>query len=62
VNAGGLLPESEALRRAMFWLAEQPQRTAGSIEAASHRFDLSPLESAVLYRWFGLQIEHADKQ
>lgn len=52
VGAGGLLPEGEALRRAVAWLAEQPERSLALIEEASQRFDLSPLEAAVLFRYF----------
>jgi hypothetical protein len=53
VGAGGLLPEGEALRRAVAWLAEQPERSLPLIEEASQRFDLSPLDAAVLFRYFG---------
>lgn len=52
MGAGGFVPEGEALRRAVAWLAEQPQRTLPLIEEASQRFDLSPLDAAVLFRYF----------
>jgi hypothetical protein len=50
--SGSLLPEGEALRRAVAWLAEQPRRDGATIEEASRRFDLSPLEEAFLLDHF----------
>ena len=50
--AGGLVPEGEALRRAVAWLAAHPDRSLALIEEASWRFDLSPLDAAVLFRYF----------
>jgi hypothetical protein len=52
VGVNPVTPEGEALRRAVAWLLEQPERSWSSIEAAAQRFDLSPLESAVLFRYF----------
>jgi hypothetical protein len=49
---GSSVSEGEGLRRAVAWLLEQPDLTAEAIEQASQRFDLSPLESAVLFRYF----------
>jgi hypothetical protein len=50
--AGLLLPEGEALRRAVAWLADQPRRDVATIEEASRRFDLSPLDEAFLLERF----------
>jgi hypothetical protein len=44
--------EGDGFRRAVAWLLDRPQRTWQDIEAASQRFGLSPLESAVLFRFF----------
>jgi len=49
---GRLLPEHEGLRRAVAWLLEQPHRDAGTIEEASRRFDLSPLDENFLLNHF----------
>ncbi len=51
-KAGSLLPEGEDLRRAVAWLVEQPRRDVRSIEEASRRFDLSPLDEAFLLEHF----------
>ncbi len=48
----GILPEGEALRRAVRWLARQEARTLETIEAASRQFDLSPAEEEFLIRHF----------
>ncbi len=55
---GGILPEGDALRRAVRWLDERrreaPQEPRGKlIEEASVRFDLSPLEQEFLLRNWG---------
>jgi hypothetical protein len=42
----------EDLRRALEWLVEQPQRDARTIEEASQRFNLSPLDEAFLLEHF----------
>jgi hypothetical protein len=47
-----LLPEHEALRRAVAWLVEQPLRDAPTIEEASRRFDLSPIDESFLLNHF----------
>lgn len=47
-----LLPEGEGLRRAVAWLAEQPDRDARIIEEASLRFNLSPLDEQFLLDHF----------
>ena len=47
-----LLPEGEGLRRAVAWLAGQPVRDLATIEEASRRFGLSPLEEAFLLERF----------
>ena len=46
-------PGDEDLRRAIAWLLEQPQRDARTIEEASRRFNLSPLDEAFLLEHFG---------
>lgn len=47
-----LLPEHEGLRRAVAWLAEQPTRDLATIEEASRRFNLSPLDEEFLLEHF----------
>ena len=47
-----LLPEREALRRAVASLVKQPQRDASTIEEASRRFDLSPVDEDFLLHHF----------
>ncbi|HSD43146.1 MAG TPA: hypothetical protein VLD36_14920 [Burkholderiales bacterium] len=47
-----LLPEGEGLRRAVAWLAEQPRRDLATIEEASRRFNLSPLDEEFLLNHF----------
>lgn len=44
------LPEHEALRRAVAWLAEQGRWTPERIDEAGRRFDLSPADEAFLLR------------
>jgi hypothetical protein len=51
-SAGSLLPEHEDLRRAVQWLATQTSWDARTIEEASLRFDLSPLDEEFLLRHF----------
>jgi hypothetical protein len=53
VAEGGLLPRDEALRGAIAWLAAHPEPSLALLEEASWRFDLTPLEAAILYRYFG---------
>ena len=43
-----LLPQHEALRRAVAWLAERGAWTAEHVEEASRRFDLSPIDEEFL--------------
>jgi hypothetical protein len=57
VDSEGLVPEGEGLRRAIAWLAGQPERSFELIEEAGQRFSLSPLESAVLFRYFSPSTE-----
>lgn len=52
VETGALLPEREGLRRAVAWLAEQPDRDAQTIEEACRRFDLSPMDEEFLLKHF----------
>lgn len=47
-----LLPEHEGLRRAVQWLSTQPAWDAETIEEASRRFDLSPLDEEFLLQHF----------
>jgi hypothetical protein len=51
-RSDSLLPEGEKLRRAVAWLVEQPGRDLRTIEEASRRFDLSPLDEAFLLNHF----------
>jgi hypothetical protein len=51
-SAGSLLPEHEGLRRAVQWLAAQTTWDAKTIEEASRRFDLSPIDEEFLLRTF----------
>jgi hypothetical protein len=51
-RGAALLPEREGLRRAVAWLMEQPRRDAATIEEASLRFDLSPLDEDFLLSCF----------
>lgn len=51
-RADSLLPEHEGLRRAVAWLAEQPVRDLATIEEASRRFNLSPLDEEFLLQHF----------
>jgi hypothetical protein len=52
VGAQGVIPDGEGFRRAVAWLLERPDRGLSDIELASQRFDLSPLEAAILFRYF----------
>jgi len=47
-----ILPDGEGLRRAVAWLAEQPARDTETIEEASRRFNLSPLDEQFLLDHF----------
>ncbi len=47
-----LIPEGEALRHAFQWLAEQGPCTPRTVEQASLRFDLTPLDEEFLLRQF----------
>jgi hypothetical protein len=51
-SASSLLPEHEDLRRAVQWLATQTSWDAKTIEEASLRFDLSPIDEEFLLRNF----------
>jgi len=51
-KADALLPEGEGLRRAVSWLGEQPVRDLATIEEASRRFNLSPLDEDFLLQHF----------
>jgi hypothetical protein len=62
VGTDAVTPEGEGFRRAVVWLLEQPERTFATIEQASQRFDLSPLESAVLFRYFSPSSRHFEDQ
>ena len=43
-----LIPEGEALRHALLWLAEQGNCTPEAVEQASVRFDLAPRDEEFL--------------
>ena len=47
-----LIPEGEALRRAFQWLADRGDCTLKTVEQASLRFDLTPLDEEFLLRQF----------
>jgi hypothetical protein len=51
-KADALLPDGEGLRRAVAWLADQPARDLATIEEASRRFNLSPLDEQFLLERF----------
>ena len=51
-KADALLPEGEGLRRAVAWLAGQSVRDLATIEEASRRFNLSPLDEDFLLQHF----------
>ena len=51
-STGSMLPEHEGLRRAVEWLASQTSWDIGTIEEASRRFDLSPIDEEFLVRHF----------
>lgn len=45
-----LMPEGEALRRALRWLSDERRHDAQAIEEAARRFDLTPLDEEFLLR------------
>jgi len=45
---GKLMPHGENLRRAVKWMSDRRQHDAATIEEASRRFDLSPIEEEFL--------------
>ncbi|HET9339843.1 MAG TPA: hypothetical protein VFQ55_12640 [Casimicrobiaceae bacterium] len=47
-SGSSLLPEHEALRRAVAWLAEQGAWTRELVDEAARRFDLSPADEEFL--------------
>jgi hypothetical protein len=49
-SGSSLLPEHEALRRAVAWLAERGPWTPELVDEAARRFDLSPADEAFLLR------------
>jgi len=51
-KADSLLPEGEGLRRAVAWLVDQPVHDLRTIEEASRRFNLSPLDEYFLLQHF----------
>ena len=44
------MPRGENLRRAMRWMSDNHRHDASTIEEASRRFDLSPIEEEFLLR------------
>ncbi len=48
----GVIPQGEALRRAVAWIAEQGCHDPATVEAACQRFDLGPRDQAFLLRHF----------
>ena len=53
-----IIPHGESLRRALVWLAHQPERDTETIEEAARRFDLSPMEEDFLMHEFGHRDQH----
>jgi hypothetical protein len=53
-----IVPEGDALRRAVAWLAEHGTWTPSLIEQTCRRFDLSPADEEFLLREFGPSKEH----
>jgi len=47
-----VVPEGEALRKAVRWLGERGEHSLAVIEAACRQFDLSPADEAFLLRHF----------
>ncbi len=47
-----LLPKKEALRKAISWLSQQPKKDSKTIETASLKFGLSPLDEEFLLNHF----------
>jgi hypothetical protein len=47
-----ITPKGEALRQAVRWILEQGRRDLSTIEEASRRFDLSPMDEDFLIREF----------
>jgi hypothetical protein len=52
VTRESILPDGEALRRAVRWLAEQGRHDAAGIEEAARRFDLAPADEEFLLKHF----------
>jgi hypothetical protein len=52
VRDGSLLPRGERIRRAVRWLSDHGPCSAGRIDEASRRFDLTPLEEEFLLEHF----------
>ncbi|MGD8569981.1 MAG: hypothetical protein PVJ39_17980 [Gammaproteobacteria bacterium] len=52
MSDSSLIPDGENLRRAIRWIAEQPRHDSKTVETASVKFDLTPLEEAFLLRHF----------
>ena len=47
---GTIAPQGQNLRRALRWMSDRRQHDLSSIEEASQRFDLSPIEEEFLLR------------
>ena len=47
-----MLPQGEAIRRAVRWISEHDAWSLAAVEETSRRFDLSPLEEEFLVRHF----------
>ncbi len=55
-----IVPERDALRHAVAWLAEQGAWTPSLIEQACQRFDVSPEDEEFLLREFCRRREHGE--
>jgi len=55
-----IVPDRDALRRAVAWLAEQGTWTPSLIEQACQRFDVSPEDEEFLLREFHRRQKHGE--
>lgn len=56
-----IVPQGDALRRAVAWLAEQGPWTPALIEQACQRFDVPPADEEFLLREFHRRQERHDE-
>lgn len=58
MSDSSLIPDGENLRWAIRWIADQPRQDSKTIETASVKFDLTPLEEAFLLRHFKVSCDN----